>query len=48
VNCELPHVIRRLTWDVEPETVDVKRHAQWLIRRVLGDAFREIRMTKPE
>jgi len=32
---DIPAEVRRLFWDVRPETVDVERHRKWLIRRVL-------------
>ena len=40
MDCSLPAGVRGLLWDVDPATVDVRRHARFLIRRVLdyGDA----------
>jgi hypothetical protein len=36
----IPSYVRRLFWDVRKETVEIDRHAQFIIRRVLdyGDA----------
>ena len=31
----LPDSVARLLWDVRPESVDTRRHARFLIRRVL-------------
>ena len=40
MNVEIPACVRRLFWDVRPETVEVTRHGKWLIKRILdwGDA----------
>ncbi len=40
MDCDLPAGVRGLLWDVDPTVVDVRRHARFMIRRVLdyGDA----------
>jgi Holliday junction resolvasome RuvABC ATP-dependent DNA helicase subunit len=35
MSVEVPGSVRKLLWDVEPSSVDVQRHARFLIRRVL-------------
>ena len=35
MDCGLAAGIRGLLWDVDPTTVDVRRHARFIIRRVL-------------
>ncbi len=48
----LPECVRRLLWDVRVETVDIKRHSRFIIRRVLdfGDpaAVKWLRKTYPD
>jgi hypothetical protein len=40
MDCSLPLGVRELLWDVDPTVVDVRRHAHFIVRRVLdyGDA----------
>jgi hypothetical protein len=35
MSVEIPESVSKLLWDVEPDSVDVRRHARFLIRRVL-------------
>jgi len=46
-----PEPVRVLLWDVEPDTVDLDRHADYLMERIMGrgswEAMRWLRRTYP-